>query len=89
MERVEAKWLLLRELVKHRRCSYGQLTTKIGDGQVFEVRAPSGTFYQIDIDVVWDDQPGGAIRILGSIDDGGWRAFCPISFSDLKALPVA
>jgi hypothetical protein len=89
MNRVEAKWLLLRELVKYRRSSYGVLSTKIGDSQVFELRAPSGNTYQVDVDLMWDDRPGGAIRIFGSIDDGGWRAICPLSYSDLKAPPLA
>jgi len=34
--------------------------------------------YQVEIDVFWDDKPGGAVRVLGMIDDGGWRAFMPM-----------
>jgi hypothetical protein len=40
MDHVEAKWQLLRKLVKYRRHSYGVLSAMIGDSQVFEVIAP-------------------------------------------------
>ncbi|MEX0612433.1 MAG: hypothetical protein WD738_14340 [Pirellulales bacterium] len=89
MDHVEAKWLLLRELVKYRRYRYEVLCTMIGDSQDFEVIAASGTSYQLEIDVFWDDKPAGAIRILASIDDGGWRAFCPLAYGDLKMPPTA
>jgi len=29
--------------------------------------------------VFWDGRPGGDIRVLASIDDGGWRAFFPLT----------
>lgn len=27
----------------------------------------------------WDHREGGAIRVLGTVDDGGWRAFRPLT----------
>ena len=30
-------------------------------------------------------RPGGNVRVIGSIDDGGWRAFVPLSDSFIKA----
>lgn len=41
-------------------------------------RGDSGTDYQIEIEVMWDGKGGGDLRVLGSIDDGGVRAFCPL-----------
>jgi hypothetical protein len=35
---------------------------------------------------VWDDRTGGDLRVIGSIDDGGWRAFRPLS-SDFIVRP--
>jgi hypothetical protein len=87
MNHVEAKWLLLRTLVEYRRCSYSQLRTMIGESKQLETRGASGTRYQVNIDIVWDAKPAGDVRILASIDDGGWRAFCPLSFSDLVSPP--
>jgi hypothetical protein len=32
----------------------------------------------LETQIVWDDKPGGDVRVLASIDDGGWRAFVPL-----------
>ena len=40
-----------------------------------EMRGPSGATYQVEVQLFWDDQPNGELRVMGSIDDGGWRAF--------------
>lgn len=87
MDRVQAKWVLLRKLVEYRRYSYDKLRTMVGDSQYIEIIGRSGTEYQIEIDFVWDDQPDCDVRILASIDDGGWRAFCPLGSSDLVSPP--
>jgi hypothetical protein len=87
MDRVEAKWRLLRALVEYRRCGYGTLREKIGESRDFEVVGSSGNQYQIETQAFWDSEPGGDIRILGSIDDGGWRAICPLSYSVLIGPP--
>jgi hypothetical protein len=53
-------------------------------------RARTGVEYQVELTVLWDHKPNAAIRILGSIDDGGLRAFFPLSDSRLvmpKASP--
>jgi len=33
--------------------------------------------------VVWDAQENGPLRVIVSIDDGGWRAFAPLTGDDL------
>lgn len=43
-----------------------------------EREGASGAVYQFEIQVFWDDKPGGNVRVMGSIDDGGWRAFVPL-----------
>jgi hypothetical protein len=87
MDHVEAKWLLLRTLVEYRRCSYDKLCTMIGESKQIGIVGASGTRYQLEVDVVWDHKPAGDIRILASIDDGGWRAFYPLSHSGLIPSP--
>ena len=79
--------MLLRSLVEYLRCSYEKLRAMIGDAKNFDAVGRSGTQYQIEVDFVWDDQPGGNIRILGAIDDGGWRACCPLGYSALVSPP--
>jgi hypothetical protein len=40
----------------------------------------------LEIQIQWDNNPGGDVRVMGAIDDGGWRAFLPLS-SDLIMTP--
>jgi hypothetical protein len=40
--------------------------------------------YQIEIEVVWDGLKGGNVRVIGSVDDGGWRAWVPLTRSFVK-----
>lgn len=87
MRRIEAKWLLLRNLVEWRRRTYDELRTLIDRGHNVEVRGRSGAEYQIEIQPVWDAKPGGDIRVLGSIDDGRWRACCPLTHGALIPKP--
>jgi hypothetical protein len=83
VDRIEAKWLLLRTLAEFRRWPYNRRRAVVGESQHLEVTSRSGTEYQIEVDFMWDDQPEGDIRILTSIDDGGWRAICPLTYSDV------
>jgi hypothetical protein len=45
----------------------------------------SGACYQIEIQASWDDKPNGNIRVVGSIDDGGLRAFFPLTEDFIKS----
>lgn len=38
---------------------------------ISERTGPSGALYQIEVQVQWDAVAEGAIRVIGSIDDGG------------------
>ena len=53
--------------------------------EAYEVRGVSGTAYQIEIQFFWDGKPGDTIQVMGSIDDGGIRAFVPLTDSSLVA----
>jgi hypothetical protein len=46
-----------------------------------EVDGPSGTTYQVKTHAVWDGKAGGDLRLFVEVDDGGWRAFVPLSES--------
>lgn len=50
-----------------------------------ECIGPSGKTYQIEIQAFWDGREKDNIRVMGSIDDGGWRAFCPLSEDFIKS----
>lgn len=79
MERAEAKRVLRDELRRYRKRSYRELQALLAEPEVFTVTGASGAEYQIEVQAVWDDRPGGRLRVLGSIDDGGLRAYAPLS----------
>jgi hypothetical protein len=77
----EAKLFLARALAKYAALPYGKLVASINHAEVINVRNESGAFYQIELNVYWDSKPDGNLRIMASIDDGGWRAFLPLTDS--------
>ena len=80
MDKPEARELLALELNNWRRKAYSELSTQLGAGPfVAEVSGKSGASYQIEIECHWDGKPNGDIRVLGAIDDGGLRAFAPLT----------
>jgi len=83
MNKVEAGAILAEQLERYRSKAYAELMTFTGDLEVYEVTGPSGHRYQIEIEVMWDHKPGNDVRVVASIDDGGWSAFCPLSQSFL------
>ncbi len=66
-------------LKKWRACSFAELSRLIRDPDVSEIVGRSGKRYQIEVEAVWDSAPGGDLRVLASIDDGGWRAIVPLT----------
>lgn len=74
MDKTEAAQVLRLHLQRYRALSHGELQRRIGEIDAFSVEGPSGTEYQIEIEVFWDARPGGDLRVLGSIDDGGFRS---------------
>jgi len=86
MNKEEAIAVLEKELALLRDESYTTLVSRISAGPLaFERAAPGGTNYQLEIEVFWDDRPGGNVRVMGSVDDGGWRAFIPLCRDFIKA----
>jgi hypothetical protein len=80
MDQAEARDLLLEELARYRRLSYEELAKLVGANAVSEVRGRSGADYTIEVDVVWDSDSLGKIRVMGGIDDGRLPgAFFPLS----------
>jgi hypothetical protein len=79
MDRNEALGLLRQQLERHRTRSHRELQSLIAEPEVVELVGPSGTRFCIEVLAVWDSQVGGDIRVIGAIDDGGWRAFSPLS----------
>ena len=86
MDKNEARSVLAEHLVSYRARAYSDLVANIGHAGCVEVIGPSGTPYQIEVDIVWDDKPDGNIRVLAGIDDGTLRAaFSPLTDDFIKA----
>ncbi len=80
MNKQEAKTLLAQELGGWRRKSYADLAALVGGEPVTgEVLGEGGDRYQFEIQAVWDRGTAGDVRVLGAIDDGGLRAFVPLT----------
>lgn len=83
MNNQEAKRILEERLTSYKARRYNELLDLLEEPDTFEISAPSGQEYQVKIQALWDDKPNGALRIIGSIDDGGLRAYSPLSYSFL------
>jgi hypothetical protein len=71
--------LLAAAMLEHEALSHAALAARIGQVHARSVRGADGRDYQIEIEAEWDDQPGGAVRVVGAIDDGSFRTFLPLS----------
>ena len=86
MNNDEALRVLQEELAIFRAESYDDLVRRISGGSFdCERSATSGAKYQVEVQFFWDNRPGGNVRVIGSIDNGGWRAFLPLSRSFIKS----
>lgn len=77
MDKIEAKSILDKELSNYRKRSYEELLRLVDNSHTTERIASSGKTYQIEIEVLVDDEALKTLRVSGAIDDGGWRAFVP------------
>ena len=83
MNKAEAKEILTQELSHLQEESFEDLQKLIKSPEVIERYGTSGVSYQIEIQVFWDNphDDAGDLRIIASIDDGGFfSAFLPLSY---------
>ena len=85
MDEAEAEKIIIEQLARFERRGYSELVPLVEAQQAegYEVRGVSGTTYQIEMNFYWDSEPGETIRVMGSIDDGGVRAYSPLTESVL------
>ena len=86
MDKAEALAILERQLGLYRCLPFRELLRLIDESEALEVFVPGGTTYQIEIFALWDDESRVHLRVIGTIDDGGWRAFVPLT-SDFITVP--
>ncbi len=79
MDKKEVQLKLGEVLRTYRDREYSDLRDLIDMPNTFEVNGASGVRYQLEVQAFWDDRPGNNIRVMISIDDGGLRAFYPLT----------
>lgn len=87
MNRTEAAVILRSNLDRLESLGYAPLSALIGENQTSEQGGETGARYQLELNFLWDHRANGAIRIIGSIDDGGLGAFMPLTESRLVNPP--
>ena len=85
MDKKEANQIINEQLKKYRSKTYKELTLLIGaEAITYEIPGKNNVKYQIEIQAFWDNKPNGDIRVSGSIDDCGLRAFFPLTEDFIK-----
>lgn len=81
MNTVEAAEVLNQQLARF--SNYAEVVPLVESRHVelLEMTAASGVKYQMEIQFFWDDSSKRVVRVFGSIDDGGLRAFMPLTQS--------
>ena len=74
MNRQEALSALTKEASRFIGRSYAELAQMIGK----PATAEHGK-YQVEVTAHWDDKPNGTLRLIFAVDDGGLRAFMPLT----------
>ena len=85
MNKQEAQSLLSECLAGYRKYSFGELQTRLSEIDTCQLFGELGTQYQVEIQVMRDNNRQQNIRVMGAIDDGGWRAFSPLTDSFIMA----
>jgi hypothetical protein len=84
MDTVAARKVLNAWLAKLRAVPYRELAARVDSVTNDEVARDSERSWQLEVQVLWDDEPNGNIRVTASIDDGGLRAFVPMTDGFVK-----
>ena len=71
--------LIDAELRRLQELPYADLCALIGKVETKELVGEDGKRYQLEIEAFWDSKKGADIRLIVAADDGGWRAFKPLT----------
>jgi hypothetical protein len=83
MDNTEARQVLQQRMEKYKSLTYDELSGMVGHDEHFWVTASSGKKYQLQVQVLWDGRDKETVRVVGSVDDAGIRAFVPLNDSFL------
>ena len=85
MNATEARRVLSERLQKLRALPYRDLAKRVDSVLTEEVARDGERSWQLEFEVLWDDEPSGNVRVVGSIDDGGLRDFVPLTDGFVKS----
>jgi hypothetical protein len=86
MDLVESLRVLSAEATKYAGRSHSELSSLIEEPVHLQVDGPKGAKFQVEVSASWDHKPGQSLRLFFSVDDGGVRAFLPLT-RDALVLP--
>ena len=69
------------ELNQYRKKTFEELLQFIDKEPIIFEGKLNNEFFQIEINVFFEDTTKNSIIVSGSIDNGGWRSFLPYSIS--------
>ena len=87
MDKTEARGLASERLAELRKLSWSELSRFVDEPEHVDVTGPSGATYQLETLAVWETKPDGDLVVIVAVDDGGWRAFSPLSESFVAPRP--
>ena len=58
---------------------YSELIELVGKRDFKEVVGEDGITYRVQIEAIWDIARKKDVRVIVSVDDGGWRALRPLT----------
>ena len=74
-----AQALINSEMRRLETLSYTHLVSMIGKVETKELVGEDGKNYQLEIQAFWDSKKGDNVRLIVAVDDGGWRAYKPLT----------
>ena len=85
MNKLEAERVAGEVASRYRERPRAELLRLLDEQDAFEIVAPSGRRYQIEVTAVWDDRKGNNLRVFTLIDDGGFLVISPLSVDFIVA----
>jgi hypothetical protein len=79
MDKSEAQKVLGEQLARFGKYTEVVPLVEAGHVENFEICGTSGTTYKVEVQFFWEDKRKRNVRVFGSIDDGGIRAFVPLT----------
>ena len=85
MNKAEASAIADEWISRLRDVPYASLAERAGLQTVTEAVKRNGVVYHVQVVHHWDSQPGGNVRVIVAVDDGGIRAFVPFTSDFIKS----